>query len=78
MSWRLPKRKSLGPGFTIRIEEGELTDCGGEWTYNERGGVIRIQKGMTKANQRYYYSHELIHATVDYHLEQAKRGAVPL
>jgi len=76
MSWRLPKRKSLGPGFTIRIEEGTLTDTDAEWAVGEAGGVIRLRKGMTKAQQRYHYSHELVHAALDYHHEQMRRGAV--
>ena len=75
MSWRLPKRKTLGPGFTIQIVEGVLTDSAAAWEIGNHGGVITLIKGLTKAQQRYYYSHELIHAAIDYHHEQNKSGA---
>ncbi|KKL13147.1 hypothetical protein LCGC14_2528630, partial [marine sediment metagenome] len=29
--------------------------------------VIQLKKGMTQAQQKYYFSHELIHAAIDYH-----------
>ena len=74
--WRLPKQRSLGPNFTIKIEEGSLTDTNGEWLAGYNGGIIRLKKGLTKAQQRYYYTHELVHAALDYCHQESIRGAV--
>ena len=75
--WRLPKKKNLGPGFIVKIEEGTLTDTDAEWAIGDHGGVIRMRRGLTVAQQRYLYSHELIHAALDYHHKQVLEGAAP-
>ena len=66
--WRLPKKIHL-PGWVIRIEIGDTPGLDAEWAYNVEsgGGVIRLRPGLTKAQQKYTLSHELLHAAVDYH-----------
>lgn len=72
--WRLPKAVHL-PGFTIKVEIVSMTDNDqAEYVYGDTGGVIRIGKGMNLSEQKFYFSHELIHATVDYHLKQVIDG----
>ena len=63
--WRLTK-KIYWPGYVIVVEIGTLTDTDGEWAVGEGGGVIRLRKGLTKAQQKYTLSHEILHAAVDY------------
>ena len=76
--WRLPKKKSLGPGFVVTVEIGTLTDTDGEWAVGDYGGVIRIGKGLTVSQQKYHYSHELVHAALDYlHKLIKDEGAQP-
>ena len=65
----LPKNIKLPGGFTIKVVEVVLTDDEtANWSYDMRGvGVIQLRKGMTKAQQRYYLSHEMTHAIIDWH-----------
>ena len=75
--WHLPKAVHL-PGFLVKVEIVTMTDNDqAEYVYGEDGGVIRIGKGMTVAEQRYYFSHELVHAVVDYHHKQIIKGGTP-
>jgi len=72
--WHLPKKVHF-PGFTIKVETVSMTDLdSAEYVYGDTGGVIRIGKGMTVAQQKYYFSHELIHAAIDYHHKQHLEG----
>ena len=73
--WRLPKAVHL-PGFVIKVETVSMTDLeSAEYVYGEDGGVIRIGKGMTTSQQKYYFSQELIHAIVDYHHRMVTHGS---
>jgi len=75
--FHLPKRIRL-PGFVIRIEEVTMTEPDmAEWVYGDNGGVIRIQKGLPQGLQSYYFSHEMLHAMIDYHHKQVKEGGGP-
>jgi len=47
----------------------------GEWVYSDNGGVIRIQRGLKVKEQEYYFSHELLHAAIDYHHKLIASGA---
>lgn len=73
----LRKSISFPGGFTIKIVESIFTDdqnaC---WDYNtdKLEGVITLRKGLTLAQQRYYLSHELIHAMIDYHHMMIQNG----
>jgi len=75
----LPKKHTLPGGFTIRIEEGAMTcDEDAEFSYSAEGhGVLRLRKGLTKKQQRYHFSHEMIHAMIDYHHLMIREGAGP-
>ena len=65
----LPKKIKLPGEFNIRVVEvamliGETAD----WSYDMQGsGVIQLRKGMTQGQQRYYLSHEMTHAVIDWH-----------
>ena len=75
--WRLPKAVHL-PGFLVKVEEVSMTENDqAEYVYGVDGGVIRIRKGMAVAEQKYYFSHELIHAVADYHHKQIVDGGTP-
>lgn len=67
--WTYRKSISLPGGFVIKIVEGSLADKTACWDYTPGSleGVITLDKGLTQAQQRYYLSHELIHAMIDYH-----------
>ena len=72
----LSKKIRWPEGFTIKIVEVDLTnDEDANWSYDMQGnGVIQLKKGMTLAQQKYHFSHELIHAAVDYHHFLITRG----
>ena len=75
--WRLPKYVHL-PGFLVKVEVVSMTDSdGAEYVYGDGGGVIRIGKGMSVAQQKYYFSHELMHAAIDYYHKQILEGGTP-
>jgi len=74
--FRLPKQVRLGPHFLIKVEVGSIIDAYAEWNVGDSGGVIRLRKGMTIAQQRYHYTHELVHAAIDYHHQENMEGAV--
>jgi len=75
--WRLPNT-IIVPQFRIKVEVITMTDLDqAEYVYGNDGGVIRIGKNMTIAEQRYYFSHEFVHAAVDYHHKQILEGAKP-
>ncbi len=75
--WRLP-RTVIVPDFKIKVEVITMTDLDqAEYVYGNDGGVIRIGKGMSVGQKRFYFSHELIHAAVDYHLKQVLEGGHP-
>ncbi|KKL15421.1 hypothetical protein LCGC14_2505760 [marine sediment metagenome] len=65
----LPKKIKLPGGFNIKVGEVALTnDETSNWSYDMQGnGVIQLKKGMTQAQQKYSFSHELLHAVADYH-----------
>lgn len=65
----LRKSISFPGGFTVKIVEGVLVDKTACWDYDpdRLEGVITLDKGLTQAQQKYYFSHELIHAMIDYH-----------
>ncbi|KKL85557.1 hypothetical protein LCGC14_1953520 [marine sediment metagenome] len=65
----LPKKIKYPGGFVIKIVEVALPkDEGANWSYDWQGtGIIQLEEGMTKARQKYYLSHELVHAAIDYH-----------
>ena len=73
----LPKKKCFPGGFTVRIQETDMTsEEKADWAYGMDGtGVLSIKKGMTKKQQMYYLSHELVHAMVDYHHFLITEGA---
>lgn len=73
--FRLPKKIYL-PGFTIRVEQGTVTDAKAVWEVGDSGGVIRLAKNLTVAQQKYYLSHELIHAAIDNHHNNILDGGV--
>lgn len=75
----LPKKIVLPCGFTIRVVETVMTDDGtAEFDYDTAGsGVIRMKAGMTKKQQMYHLSHELLHAVADYHHLMIEEGAGP-
>lgn len=74
----LPKKIPLPGGFTIRIEIAAMTDAHAEFEYNAEGAsILRIAPGLTQKQQKYYLSHELIHAMVDYHHLFCQEGAEP-
>jgi hypothetical protein len=67
MKWVLPKTIRW-PGWVIKVEVGDTGNTYGEWAVGDgSGGVIRLKRGLTKAQQKYALSHELIHAAIDYH-----------
>jgi len=73
--FRLPK-KIHWPGFTVKVEVVSMTgDDQEEWVYDADMGVIRLQKGLTVAQQRYYFSHAMLHVAADYHHKQIVEGA---
>jgi len=73
--FHLPKKVHL-PGFVIRVEEVEMTeDDSAEYVYSGSGGVIRIQRGLTVAQQKYYFGHEMQHALIDYLHKLVMEGA---
>ena len=76
----LRKSISFPGGFTIKIVEGALTAQTACWDYNpdKLEGVITLSKGLTQVQQRYYLSHELIHAMVDYHHMMIQNGGRPV
>lgn len=64
--WRLHKKIYL-PGWMIRIDIVDVPGSDGEWVVGENGGgIIRLRPGLTKGQQKYTFSHELLHAAVDY------------
>ena len=65
----LPKKITWPGGFTIKIAIVDMnSDMAASWDYDLQGtGIIQMSKGLSQARQRYYLSHELIHAAVDYH-----------
>ena len=73
----LPKRITWPGGFVIRVEEVLFTtESMATFDYDNSGNaIISLKKGMTQAQQRYYLSHELIHAAVDYHHLMIEEGA---
>lgn len=73
----LPKKITLPGGFTVRIQQALMTsDEMADWTYSDDGnGVLRLKRGMTKKQQKYYLSHELIHTMIDYHHVMLLEGA---
>ncbi len=74
----LPKQVTLPGGFVIRVQE--VTLSGGdnaEFTYGEDFAVISLAKGLTQRQQKYHFSHELIHAMIDYHHLLILEGATP-
>jgi len=74
--WRLPKVIKL-PGFTIKVEVGGVLDGSGEWSYSGDVGVLRLNKNLTINQQKYFFSHELLHAIIDYHHRMnEERGAL--
>ena len=76
--FRLPKRIRLPGGFTVKIEEVAMTgDDQAEYVYADDGGVIRIQRGLTKSQQRFYLGHELLHCTIDYYNLLLQTGVKP-
>ena len=75
--WRL-RNKIYLPEFTVKIEVVSMTDLDqAEYVYGEDGGVIRLGKGMSVNQQKYYFSHELQHAATDYHHKLVVGGARP-
>jgi len=76
--FHLPKKITLPCGFVIRIEESVMTSADyAEYDYSSEGGVIRLRLGMTKKQQKYYLSHELIHVVNDYHHLMVLEGGLP-
>jgi len=75
----LPKKILLPGGFSVRIQQVEMTtDETADFTYSPDGSaVLRMKRGMTQKQQRYYLSHELIHAMIDYHHVMVMEGAGP-
>ena len=65
----LPKKIKFPGGFIIKIVIVDMTtDMAASWDYDLQGtGIIQLSKGLTQSKQRYYLSHELIHAAIDYH-----------
>jgi len=74
--FRLPKKVHL-PGFVIKVEIVSMTDQDqGEYVYGDNAGVIRIRKGLSVREQKYCFSHELLHAVVDYHHRLIEGGTL--
>ena len=75
----LPKQVTLPGGFVIRVQEVNLTnDCNAEFGYSREGAaVISLAKGLTQRQQKYHFSHELIHAVIDYHHLLILEGGAP-
>ena len=65
----LPKHIKLPGGFNIRVVEVIMpNDETASWSYDMQGnGVIQLRKGMTQGQQKYYLSHEMTHAVIDWH-----------
>ncbi len=65
----LPKKIKFPGGFVIKVVEVDLTnDEDANWSYDMQGnGIIQLRKGMTQGQQRYYLSHEMTHAVIDWH-----------
>jgi len=74
--WSYRKSISLPGGFVIRVVEGTLTDTTACWDYTPEKleGVITLDKRLTQVQQRYYLSHELVHAMIDYHHLMIQNG----
>lgn len=60
----------------MRVVETVLTeDQNAFFSYSMSGdAVLTLRKGLTQAQQKYYLSHELIHAMVDYHHLMIEEG----
>ncbi len=75
----LPKQVTLPGGFIIRVQEVKLAeDCNAEFSYSPEGtAVISLEKGLSQKQQKYYFSHELTHAIIDYHHLLILEGGTP-
>ena len=77
MRFHLTKSVSL-IGWKVRIEEVAFGgDANADYDYFKTGGLIRIRKGLTKKQQEYHVTHELVHAAIDRHHRAIQNGATP-
>ena len=65
----LPKKIKLPGGFVVKVVEVTMNmDMAASWDYDLKGnGIIQLRKGMTQGQQKYYLSHEMTHAVIDWH-----------
>jgi len=76
--FRLPKQIRLPGRFTVKIEVVSMTgDDQAEYVYDDNGGVIRLNKGLTLSQQKFYLGHEILHCAIDYYNLLLQTGAKP-
>lgn len=57
------------PGVSISVQvvnpRNLPKDVDGDWSYGDKGGIIRISSGVGIRRQRYLFYHEMHHAIAD-------------